>query len=338
MSKVAGTSARVVVASSKSSTRSAAAPSVVTTAVPRGVENWFEAVESGHAPKAQGHHDAFYRALIEAVRSQDPVLPPVPVLSAKDSQSPGGPLKIAMYVAHPDDEAGFAGGTLRKLSRNGHTVEAVILTNGEGGRVVERGPKGDVVERRDYPVDQVVQWRHQEVADAAKSLHIESTILFSPEPMMDFGWTTSTSRTFQRWDAEQPGGLYGILCAMVADIRTRKPDVIVTLAPENSKDHGHHKSAGVLTDLAARLAADPAFPGGTPHVVKELVTVAPPRDSADFEVAVDKEDRREAMRSYRTQFLEEMLHGHEWEADKDRFNVRWRAGSQSGSLLEQASR
>jgi LmbE family N-acetylglucosaminyl deacetylase len=305
----------------------------------KALSRWFVGLKAGKDLPPAPSLD-FYEQLIAAVRKNAPELPHVPSLPATSSESFEGPVKVVAYVAHPDDESGYSGGLLRKLTRGGHEVNTVILSNGEGGRVVERGPDGKPFDNRSYSPEQLVKIRHREVRNASKVLKAPATFLYPAKPAVDFGYTTSTPETLKRWDEELPGGLEGIIRSLVADIRRRKPDVIVTLMQDDTsprfEEHGHHKAMGLLVDLAARLAGDPAFGRGKPHVVREVLS-ASGRSPDAIEIPVDKEDRRAAMKKYPSQFLEEMLHGGSWEAPFERFRLIWRVQgshpSEGGSLL-----
>ena len=185
--------------------------------------------------------------LIAAVQKNASELPLVPSLPATSSKSFEGPAKVVAHVVHPDDESGYSGGLLRKLTRAGHEVNTVILSNGEGGRVVERGPDGKPFDNRSYSPEQMVKIRHREVRNASKVLKSPATFLYPSKPAVDFGYTTSTAETLKCWDEELPGGLEGIIRA-VLDIRRRKPDVIVTLMQDDTSPRFRN------TDITRRWA------------------------------------------------------------------------------------
>jgi LmbE family N-acetylglucosaminyl deacetylase len=275
---------------------------------------------------------SFYRRLIDSVRSGAPTLPPIPALPPSAATAPSGPKTVVMYTAHPDDESGYAGGTLKKLSDGGHHVTAVSLTHGEGGRVVKR--RGSrVVELQagvDFPVDQLVRRRDAEMTDAAGRMRIHSDHLFDAKLGLDFGYTTSTSEVLTRWDQDAPGGLEGIVQAIVADIRKRKPDVVMALMEVDPREHGAHKASAILVDIAARLAADPQYGDGEPHVVREFVTVGSEHAPDDLLVPVDKNAWHHTMAAYRTQFIGRMVSQVDQairgdDTSHEEYKIRWQA-------------
>src|SRR5262249_23808178 len=72
----------------------------------------------------------------------------------------------------------------------------------------------------------------------------------------DFGFTRSVEETLQKWNREE------ILGDMVRVIRTLRPLVVVNGWSVTAQDgHGQHQTAGLLTPVAIKAAADPArFP------------------------------------------------------------------------------
>lgn len=270
--------------------------------------------------------------------------PRVPTL--RGAAGAKSPYDVVVYTAHPDDEAMYAGGTMDRLVRAGHRVAFVMMSHGEGGRLLERNREGGVEERRDYPRSHVVEVRDEEVAEAARRVGVEHAHLHPAEANADDAWTTSCSETMSRWNASLPGGVAGVLSRLVADIRTRRPKVIITLDPRDdpqSSHHGHHKAVGVLADAAARLAGDPNVrTGGEPHVVEELLTMAPQGTHADVVVPVDKAARLSMLSAYASQFVPEKLAVDPVaQRPNEDFILRWRAVNappvQSSRLTEWAS-
>lgn len=253
--------------------------------------------------------------------------PRVPTYQASDAKVP---YDVVLYTAHPDDEAMYAGGTMDRLVRSGHRVAFVMMSHGEGGRLLERNREGGVDERRDYPRSHVVKVRDEEVAEAARRVGVDYSHLHSAEANADDAWTTSCSETISRWNASLPGGVVGVLRRLVADIRTRRPRVIITLDPRDdpqSSHHGHHKAVGVLVDAAARLAGDPSVRDqSAPHVVEELWSTAPQGSRADAVVPVDKAARLSMLTAYASQFVPEKLAVDPVaQRPNDEFVLRWRA-------------
>jgi LmbE family N-acetylglucosaminyl deacetylase len=217
---------------------------------------------------------------------------------------------VVLYTAHPDDEAMYAGGTMDRLVRARRRVAFVAFTHGEGGRILERNADGAVVPRRDYPRGHVVALRDAEMEAAARAIGVDAAHLHSADPVLDFGKTTSCVETLDRWNASAPGGLPALVRGIVADVRRRRPRVVITLDPRDdpeSSHHGHHKAVGALVAVAARLAADPRIEAGPIHVVEELLTTAPAGVPADVEIEVDVAARRKMLEAYPSQFVPEEL-------------------------------
>jgi LmbE family N-acetylglucosaminyl deacetylase len=250
---------------------------------------------------------------------------------ASEGAPPGPPFDVVIYTAHPDDEAMYAGGTMDRLVRAGRRVAFVPMSHGEGGRLLERGPDGGVEERRDYPRAHVVSVRDREIAAAAGRIKVSYSHLYPAEANVDDAWTTSCDETLSRWDASLPDGIAGVLARLVADIRAKRPRVVITLDPRDDPQasrHGHHKAAGVVTDAAARLSADPSVrAGGDVHVVEELLTAAPRDLPGDVSVEVDVGARIAMLEAYGSQFVSEQLAGDPIaQRPVERFVLRWRAG------------
>jgi LmbE family N-acetylglucosaminyl deacetylase len=245
-----------------------------------------------------------------------------------------GPFEVVVYTAHPDDEAMYAGGTMDRLVRAGRRVAFVTMSHGEGGRLLERDGDGRVVERRDYPRAHVLEVRDREIADAARRIAVPFAHLYPGAAEVDFAWTTSCPETLAAWQRALPGGLEGMLRRVVADLRARRPRVVITLDPRDdpqASQHGHHKAVGVVVEAAARLAADPRVrEGGAPLVIEELLTMAPHELPAGetVTVAVDVGARLRMLASYPSQFSPEQLAVDPIaQRAEERFVLRWRAAA-----------
>ena len=261
----------------------------------------------------------------------------VDVIAVPTWREPSGPERstseafdVVMYTAHPDDEAMYAGGTMDRLVRAGQRVAFVALSHGEGGRLLERALDGGVEERRDYPRSRVVAVRDREVAEAARRIGVAFAHLHPAEANVDDAWTTSCEETLSRWNKTLPGGVAGVLHRLVADVRARRPRVVIALDPRDdpqASHHGHHKAAGVLTDAAVRLASDPRVRGaGEPHVVEELLTTAPRGLQAGVTVPVRVPARISMLSAYGSQFVPEQLATDAVaQRPNEEFVLRWRA-------------
>src|SRR5690348_5575303 len=117
----------------------------------------------GHAKHPPRGHDAF--SIVAAAELDHPceAVPeagPVPGLSSVPRHAPD--YEVVAYFPHPYDEAFFTSGTLTHLGEGHHKAAVVLMTHGEGGRVLEVNPKGEFVERYDLPKEQIVQTRDRE--------------------------------------------------------------------------------------------------------------------------------------------------------------------------------
>jgi LmbE family N-acetylglucosaminyl deacetylase len=257
----------------------------------------------------------------------------VPVPSWSHAGAPtAGSLDVVVYTAHPDDEAMYAGGTMDRLVRAGHRVAFVMMSHGEGGRLLERDGDGHVVERRDYPRAHVVEVRDLEVAEAARRIAVPFAQLYPGAADVDYAWTTSCADTLAAWQRTLPGGLEGMLRRVVTDLRARRPRVVITLDPRDDpqgSQHGHHKAVGAVVDAAVRLAADPGVrESGAPVVIEELLTTAPRVLPAGetVTVAVDVRARVRMLEAYPSQFSpEELAVDPIAQRPEEQFVVRWRA-------------
>ena len=253
---------------------------------------------------------------------------PVPAWRAADATA----FDVVVYTAHPDDEAMYAGGTMDRLVHAGRRVAFVIMSHGEGGRLLERDPDGRVVERRDYPRAHVVELRDREVADAAQRIGVPFAQLYPGSANIDYAWTTSCHDALAHWQQTQPEGLAGMLRVLVADLRMRRPRVVITLDPRDdpqASHHGHHEAVGVLVATAARLAADPrVHDGREPHAIEELLTTAPrglPPEQT-VHVTVDVAARVHMLEAYASQFLPaELATDPVAQRPTEQFVLRWRA-------------
>jgi LmbE family N-acetylglucosaminyl deacetylase len=240
--------------------------------------------------------------------------PPVPTIATAAVGPPSAGkatsgVALAVYTAHPDDEAFYGGGTMSAVAKHGGRVTVVVMSHGEGGRLLEV-ENGKVVERRDRSEADVAALRDREFANAVARIGVSGKQLYPATARVDYGWTTSCSEALAHWDKALPGGVRGMLEVIVEDIRARKPRVVITLDPRDdpqASHHGHHKAVGVLAELAARAAADPSYVvrgGAPPHVVATLLTFAPQGVAPDLSLNVGSEARVAMLGEYPSQFQE----------------------------------
>ena len=137
--------------------------------------------------------------------------------------------------AHPDDEDS---GLLAYLARGRQVRTAYLsLTRGDGGQNVI-GPE---------LYEQLGVIRTDELLAARR---LDGAQQFFSRAF-DFGFSKSRTETLSKWDRD------AVLADMVRVIRTFRPLVIVSAWSGTPNDgHGHHQSAGLLTQEAYRAAAD----------------------------------------------------------------------------------
>jgi len=153
--------------------------------------------------------------------------------------------------AHPDDENSAL---LAWLAR-GEGVRTAYLsaTRGEGG-VNLLGPE---------LFEQLGVIRTEELYGARRLDHAQQ--FFTPN--YEFGFSKSAEDTFTKWPHDQ------VLGDFVRAIRYFKPEIIISRFTGTPRDgHGHHQVAGIITQEAFKVAADPnRFPEyGKPWQAKKL--------------------------------------------------------------------
>jgi len=153
--------------------------------------------------------------------------------------------------AHPDDENSAL---LAWLGR-GQGVRTAYLsaTRGEGGV--------NLVGSELFEALGVI--RTEELYGARRLDHAQQ--FFTPN--YEFGFSKSADDTFTKWPREQ------VLGDFVRVIRQFRPEIIISRFTGTSRDgHGHHQVAGIITQEAFKVAADPSrFPEyGKPWQAKKL--------------------------------------------------------------------
>src|ERR1700676_2843228 len=143
-----------------------------------------------------------------------------------------------MATAHPDDEDN---GLLVMLNRGlGYRTTLVSATRGNGGQN-EIGPE---------IFEGLAVLRTEELAALHRFDGAEQYFTRA----VDFGYTVSIEKTFEKWGRDE------ITADYVRMIRTIRPDVVTTMAPSASGpgQHQHHTASAVIAQDAFKLAADPA--------------------------------------------------------------------------------
>jgi LmbE family N-acetylglucosaminyl deacetylase len=255
---------------------------------------------------------------------------------------------VVFYLAHPEDETLFTPGTMETLVVAKKRVFDVVLSHGEGGRLLDVNAAGDVKESTAAP-EKVAVVRDREFAKVMETLGVRYEHLYPASARADFAAKDvrgharavhGCDETMKRWQELLPDGIAGAMRKLVESIRNRRPRIVVTHDPRDDEDwldHGHHKALGALVHIAVRLAADPRLAGERPHVVEELVTIAPKQVRADVTLHVKTDIRRRVMAKNISQF-EPKKFAEVAQRTDERYVIAWRAqGAASppggGSLL-----
>ena len=140
-------------------------------------------------------------------------------------------------TAHPDDEHG---GVLAMLSRGqGARVSLLTLTRGESGDNAI-GPE---------LFDALGLIRTEELLLADRYYGVDRQYFTTA---VDYGFSKRLDEALDKWGTEY------VLRDMVRIIRTERPMVLISRFQGNERDgHGNHMAAGLLTQQAFKMAADP---------------------------------------------------------------------------------
>jgi N-acetylglucosamine malate deacetylase 2 len=123
-------------------------------------------------------------------------------------------MKIIFIFAHPDDETFSNGGTISKLTKNGHTVKLITATKGEAGE-----PGNPPITTK----ENIGKVREQELLNAAKILGI-SQIFF-------LGFIDGTLKNI-------PQNKLQIKIMQI--LNKEKPDVVITFDKTGASNHPDH--------------------------------------------------------------------------------------------------
>ncbi len=139
--------------------------------------------------------------------------------------------RLMCVTAHPDDEAGTFGGTLRTYRDRGVETCVVCLTPGQAA-TNRGGAKSD---------QELADWRRKEFAASCEVLRVSRPIILNyPDGQL---YRQELNR---------------IVYDLTMRIREFRPDVIITFGAEGSvSGHPDHSMAGVFATLAFHWAARP---------------------------------------------------------------------------------
>ncbi len=177
-------------------------------------------------------------------------------------------MKLMAVLAHPDDESFGVGGTLAKYAAEGVEVSVVTATRGDRGRFRGHRP-GDA----EHPgPEALAQIREAELRAASAVLGVRDVRVLGFRD--------------QELDGVEPRDAIG---RIVRELRSIRPDVVVTFGPDGAYGHPDHIAISQLTTAATVVAADARVTdGGTaPHAVSKLYYLAWPRSAwSAYESAV----------------------------------------------------
>jgi LmbE family N-acetylglucosaminyl deacetylase len=250
-------------------------------------------------------------AMLDAVTNDlgiDPSKVPLPSHVAREATLGKSGCDALVLLAHPDDETGFSGGTLRAAADHGKSIKIASVTGGEGGRS-SSGATGDALAKS----------RGEELQHVSQLLGAKGIELMG---FSDFGKYVDTQRSVPatRKDSLQKWGLMPLLEKMVRSIRENRPSTLLTFDAKHDPDyalHGHHLATGLAATLAFHLAGDPsAFPDQIKQGLKpwtpqrQLAISSNERSGERFaKISIDPQRKREALQAHGTQVysLEKMF-------------------------------
>ena len=161
-------------------------------------------------------------------------------------------LRLMCITAHPDDEAGGFGGTLRLYREKGVETCVVCLTPGQAA-TNRGGAKSD---------DELAAMRRKEFAASCEILKVTRGIV------LDY-----PDGKLHRQD------LYRVVCELTQHIRNFRPQVLMTFGSEGGvTGHTDHSMASVFASLAFQWAGrENRFPdqladGKAPYRTQKLIT------------------------------------------------------------------
>ena len=189
-------------------------------------------------------------------------------LIAIDAHAAPAPKRVLLVLAHPDDET-MIGGLLGRLRERGVTVNAIYVTDGEGGKVIVRDAKGKLKrDRKGQPMTRALSRkgvsaiREGELAVAARRFGFGEVIrLKEPDaPARGKNGKPGTDvRAFRRAKHWNVGRIKKEIASHAAQFQ---PDIVVTMLPKHRKIHAHHKLVGqIVLELNNRGRLGPRAKG-----------------------------------------------------------------------------
>ena len=178
-------------------------------------------------------------------------------------------LKLLALFAHPDDEAFPVGGALAAHASRGVEIRLITATLGEEGEIRQEG----AATRETLP-----RIRGIELSCAVRALGLASHRVLG---YRDSGMVNSPANSHPKAYVNAPSA--EVVEQFVAEIRTFKPQVILTFEPGGLYGHPDHIAVSQHASEAFNLAGNPeAFPsqlvnGVEPHQPQRLFQSARPK-------------------------------------------------------------
>lgn len=165
------------------------------------------------------------------------------------ADSENGDVQSLLFIlAHPDDETLFAG-TIARYTAAGVPAALICATRGE------RGATGDLC-----TIEELPRIREGEIRAAAEIIGIDSTEVL---PYEDQKLSSAAPDEIRR--------------KLVAVIRRRRPQVVVTFDPNGANQHQDHMAISRFAADAVSCAADPRWypETGEAHLTRRLLWQPP---------------------------------------------------------------
>ena len=154
--------------------------------------------------------------------------------TTKYCQESKSDIKIALILAHPDDESFIPSGTIAKYSQQGVKIIYLCATHGEAGH--------DGLLDKDLPAKRVKQIRLKELKNACNTLGISNLFVFDyPDGHL------------REMDPSQP------IKELVRFLRSYQPEIIITFDPTGITHHTDHITINKWVTQAYYLSANPFY-------------------------------------------------------------------------------
>lgn len=192
--------------------------------------------------------------------------------------------RLLLVHAHPDDETINNGATMAGYRAQGAAVTLVTCTRGEEGEVLVPS-LAHLAATRDNTLG---TYRETELATAMEHLGVgDFQFLGAPQRQYrDSGMMGTPPNEnpdcFWKADLDEAAGL------LVAVIRDRKPQVLISYDDYGGYGHPDHIKAHQVAMRAAELASDPHFGSGEPWEISKIYWSAIPRSALQESLSSSK--------------------------------------------------